>query len=98
MCKNTHFLKNVHRARARSIKSQDDNRYGHGFPPDPLSIRSLNGNALQLSAALRKLRAAFRHLAMTVLRGATWWEFFLQTSRSFLNQNFGDQTAGKPKF
>ena len=35
---------------------------------------------------------------MTVLRGATWWEFFLQTSRSFLDQNYTDQSAGKPTF
>ena len=32
-----------------------------------------------------------------VLRGATRWKFFLQASRSFLNQNVRDQTEGKPK-
>ena len=33
-----------------------------------------------------------------VLEGATRWKFFLQASRSFLNQNFRDQNSGKPKF
>ena len=33
-----------------------------------------------------------------VIRGATWWKFFLQTSRSFLNQNCWNQTVGKPTF
>ena len=32
-----------------------------------------------------------------VLRGATRWKIVLQTSRTFLNQHFQDQTAGKPK-
>ena len=35
---------------------------------------------------------------MEVLRGATWWEFFQQTSRSSLNQKVRDQIAGKPTF
>ena len=35
---------------------------------------------------------------MEVVRGATRWKFFLYTSRSFLNQNVRDQTAGKPTF
>ena len=37
-------------------------------------------------------------LATEVIRGATWWKFFLQTSRSFLNQNVWYQNVGKPKF
>ena len=30
--------------------------------------------------------------------GETWWKRILQTSRSFLNQNFQNQNRGKPKF
>jgi len=33
-----------------------------------------------------------------VIRGATRWKFFQQTSRTVLNQNFWHQTVGKPKF
>ena len=35
---------------------------------------------------------------MTVLEGATRWKFVVQTSRTFLNQNFRDQTGGKTQF
>ena len=33
-----------------------------------------------------------------VLRGATRWKLFLQTSRTFLNRHVRDQIAGKPAF
>ena len=32
---------------------------------------------------------------MKDLRGATWWKIFLQTPRSFLNQNVRKTKAGK---
>ena len=50
----------MHRARATAIKSQHANRYGHGFPPDPLSKICAKALVPQLQHALRKLRAAFR--------------------------------------
>ena len=66
--KNHTFCKNVHRARATPKNSYQESpttqaRFPRAGPSSPLHppLRSTSWNEVQLSAAFRKLQAAFRH-------------------------------------
>ena len=103
----------ISKGKSRSWAPQRFFPRGGGFPPSGkaswgaqrmdfsqgfIGYLTLTLKQSLLFQSLKFLFFGHNQVTITMDFDETWWKRILQTSRSFLNQNFRNQNGGKPKF